>query len=289
MTAGVIIAVILALAVIAIVASARKAKASDITVPAPAALRTDLLLGYYGTYGDQVAETAGAVNLHWESFWSGVDRAIEDIRRAAVATVLDLDSFVFDVDPKTNARTPFADAEQRVRALFARLRDAGVLRHVRVLVPKDEPNLSKGNVLRYLPSVVPMVRRVAADFDDLSGVLLGVIYMGGSNHDYAEMFDVVGFDDYSEKSAALKPGGMYDRMQGRLLPGQRTWIVPGASYGQSPEPWVNFAHAHHEVFAIVPFLWATVPWESDFKGIRDIPDMRAAWTAAGAAIKESQL
>lgn len=260
---------------------ARKAKAGDITVPAPAALRTDLLFGYYGTHAEQVAETAGHVNLHWESFWSGVDRAIEDIRGAACATVLDLDGYIFAIDPKTNGREPFADAEARVRALFARLRDAGVLRLVKVLVPKDEPNLSKGNVLKHLPQVVPMLRRVAADFDELDGVLLGVIYMGGSNHDHADLFDVVGFDDYDEKSAALKPGGMYDRMQGRLLPGQRTWLVPGASYGQSPEPWVNFAHAHSEVFAIVPFLWATVPWESEFKGIRDIPAMRQAWTAAG--------
>lgn len=278
-----ILPIVIALAIVLLVA-ASKAKPSDITVPAPATLRTDLLLGYYGTYASQVAETAGAINLLWVTFWEGLEKAIQDISAAACTTVLDLDSYIFDIDLLTNARTPHSDAEQRLRALFTRLREADVLHLVKVLVPKDEPNLREGNVLQHLPSVVPTIRRVAAEFDELQGVLLGVIYMGGSDHDHSALFDIVGFDDYDEKSGALKSGGMYDQMRARLLPDQRTWLVPGASYGQNPTPWLNFAHAHPEVFAIVPFLWASVPWESDFSGIRDIPDMHQAWISAGTDI-----
>ena len=52
-------------------AASKKKDGKDYTVPAPATLRTDLLFGYYGTYGNQIAETTDHVNLVW--LWDFLD------------------------------------------------------------------------------------------------------------------------------------------------------------------------------------------------------------------------
>jgi len=251
----------------------------EIVVPPPDTLRTDLLYGYYTSHGEQVAETAGHVNLYWESFWRGIDRAIDDIRAAAMTTVIDVDGYVFsglDVRP---------DAEAHVRELFTQLRAAGVLHHVRVIVPCDEPNLGHRNVLHHLPTVVPMLRRVAAEFTEMDGVMLGVIYALGKRHEHVELFDIVGADDYGQRSRVLAPGGIYDRLRERLRPDQKLWLVPGGyrDCKQDPAPFINYAHTHADVWAVVPFLWADMPW-GPFAGIRSLPDMRPLYEAAGRQI-----
>ena len=50
----------------------RKRKGRDIAIPAPDTLRTDLLYGYYGTHGKQIAETTDHVNLVW--LWDFLDK-----------------------------------------------------------------------------------------------------------------------------------------------------------------------------------------------------------------------
>jgi len=266
----------------------RGSKAGDIVIPEPATLRTDLLFGYYGTHGEQLDETRDHVNLIW--LWDFIDaRGAADLlqRAPGMFGVLDMASYLFErVDGRLRSR---ADAEYRVRECFQHLRDAGVLASVRMLVPIDEPNLSRTNLTSELPWAAELMRRVAGEFSELSDVLLGCIYMGGKAMPHLQLWDVVGFDLYSARSSIFEPGGHYERMRAQLRDGQRTMIIPGGYSGcqQDPVPFVNFAHGNPEVLIVLPFLWATVPWADDVdKGIRDIPAMRAAYTAAGRALTQ---
>ena len=67
--------------------------------------------------------------------------------------------------------------------------------------------------------------------------------------------------------------------------GAHTLLFPGgySDCKQDPTPFINFAHANPEVLAVVPFLWCSVPWES-FKGIRDVPEVKDKYVAAGLSI-----
>ena len=263
-----------------------KRKGRDIDIPAPDTLRTDLLYGYYGTHGNQIAETTDHVNLVW--LWDFLDKqqAAEVLAQMpGKFGVLDVASYLYHREDGRLRPRPGADGQ--LRAAFRHLRDAGVLSQVKMLVPVDEPNLSKTNLTDTLPWAAELMRRVAADFTELEGVLLGCIYLGGKPMPHLELWDVVGFDLYNQRSGIFAPGGHYARMFKKLRPGQRTVILPGgySNIQQDPTPFFNFAHGNPEVLIVLPFLWATVPWADDVdKGIRDIPAMRAAYEAAGRSL-----
>lgn len=262
-----------------------KRKGRDIDIPAPDTLRTDLLYGYYGTYGNQIAETTDHVNLVW--LWDFLDKQ----QAAEVLAQMPGKFGVLDVAPylwTPRPQRPREDAEQAVRECFAYLRGRGVLGQVKMLVPLDEPNIGDNrSTLPHLTWAEALMRRVAGEFPELQGVLLGCVYSGWEDMPHLGLWDVVGFDLYNQRSGIFAPGGHYARMLKKLRPGQRTMILPGgySNTQQDPTPFVNFAHGNPEVLIVLPFLWATVPWADDVdKGIRDIPAMRAAYEAAGRSL-----
>ena len=276
-----LLCVFIGIAVVAVRAHA-KSKGADIAI-APAPQRADLLYGYYGCYGNQVQETAGHTNLLFENVWQGLEKAIENMRAANTPTVIDLAAQLFsDYGPLPRSMRP--DAQVRVRAVFDAMQRAGVLHLVRIIVPADEPNLPESGSIGLMPEAVALIRSVAADYPELASVKLGVIYFSDKPMEHIGLFDIVGFDAYEERSSIFAPGGLYEQMRARLRPDQRTWIIPGACYGQDPQPFLNYANANAEVLAIVPFLWCTVPWETAFKGIVEQPERRAAYTALGTRI-----
>lgn len=267
-------------AIVAIILSNKGSKAIDIVVPSTAPNRTDLKFGYYGTYGDQVSETADHTNLQWEPLWNGPNGAVVNMAAGRKVTVLDVDSMIFT--GANGSRTIAPTAEGNMRGLFDQLDGAGVLRLVKIIVPCDEPNLPKNDRTAMLPGAAALIRRVAADYPALAGVRLGCIYAGGKPMPHVDLFDIVGFDDYEAGSGILSPGGAYDQLRAALRPDQRTWLIPSA-VGQDPASWINFANSHPEVQAIVPFLWADIPWES-FPGVRSVPEKKEAWIAAGKSL-----
>lgn len=279
-----VLSVLCAIVVVAALARS-KSNGGDIAI-AQAPQRAGLLYGYYGCYGKQVEETAGHANLLWVMFWEGVEKAFADIKLANVATVIDLDSFVLSAGITPRELQP--DAEKHLRDLFGQLQAAGLLHLVRYLVPCDEPNLRKDGTIDCIPEVVAIIRRVVADYPELAGVKVGVCYSTFNPMQHIEIFDIVGFDDYEKKSSIFSPGGAYEQMRVQLRPDQRTWIFPGACYGQDPDLFLNYANAHAEVLAIVPFLWSSVPWETAFAGIAGQPEMREAYSAVGARIVSAQ-
>lgn len=273
----------------------KKGKGHDINITAPEKLRTNLCFGYYGSkdfYGDeekqlppsrQVEETADHTNLHWEAFWDGEERAINNIENAIGAVVVDLDSYLFE---RTDKKTviPRSDGESRVRTLFNKLRDAGILHKVTVLVPQDEPNLPETATCDYLPSIVETIRSIASDYSELRNVKVGCVYTTVRPMCHLELFDIVGFDDYDKKSSIFSVGGSYDQMKSMLRPDQRTWTLPGGTYGQNPVPFINHAHNNPEVFAVIPFIWR-VPHDNKFNGICELP-IREEYVKAGKSVKE---
>lgn len=227
--------------------------AKDIVVPAPATKRTDLYWGYYGCLDEQVNEVRGTVNLHHESQFNGVDKAVQNIIDAGVDTMLDVSIQVFTEHVKGQYKTTRHDAEVRLRDFFQLLQDRGALKYIKIIYPIDEPNNTVG-ALPELQGAIAIIRRVADLYLGADGYKLAVIYAADKAFIGQSMFDWVGFDDYDLKSHVLV-GKMYQDLKASLLPHQRTIIVPGAAYGQDPTPFVNFAYSNPEVAAVLPFLW----------------------------------
>lgn len=225
----------------------------DITFPAPTTKRTDLYWGYYGCLDEQVDEVKGTVNLHMESQFNGVDKAIQNILDAGVDTMLDVSIQVFTDYVKGQYKTVRPDAESRLREFFKLLQERGALKYVKVIYPIDEPNNTVGS-LPELQKAVAIIRRVADLYLGPDGYKLAVIYAADKPFIGQSMYDWIGFDDYDMKSHVLV-GKMYRALKDSLQPHQRTIIVPGAAYGQDPTPFVNFAQANQEVAVVMPFLW----------------------------------
>lgn len=292
-----LIAAIVALVVVAIVVynKFKPSKNKDIDIPEPEVKRTDLLYGYFGTYnhqgtpGDdtdppvkQIDETRDHVNLVWAwDFLSAEDAATVFLDKPDAFGVLDLASYLWTKRPQNKRE----DAEQAVRDCFKVLRDKGALSSVKMLVPIDEPNLSANwNTTKHLPWAAELMRRVAKEFHELDGVLLGCIYIGGKEMPHLNLWDVVGFDIYQKRSGIFEKDSYYDKFKKDLLPTQRTLLLPGgySDTNQDPTPFINFAHANKEVMMVVPFLWCSVPWEK-FKGIRD-SHLRESYVKAGKSL-----
>lgn len=249
--------------------------------------RGNLLYGYYGCHSDQVAEVTDHTNLHWQPFWNGIGKdgmqeAIYNIRRAQKFTVLDVEKFIFYRSGPKNIVLN-ADPYTSLRDLFNRLRDEGVLHLVKMIVPCDEPNLPENQAEKYLPDAVKTIRAVAAEYSELEGVLLGVIYYSRTTFSHMDLFDVVSYDDYDRGAEILAPDGDYERFRASLKPAQRTMLVPGGSFGQSPQPFVDYAMRNPEILAVIPFLWWYPDHGGEIKSIRDLP-VRQAHIDAGRQV-----
>lgn len=249
----------------------RVTKRWDITVPAPTTVRSDLLYGYYSTDDAQPAQVKGHTNLHWETQFQGMQGAVMHMKEMGCATLLDLASQCFEHSAGEGRMkiTPFPleVARSKLVMLFDLLKEHNVLRHVVGLVPLDEPNLhhATGEPFRQM---VALVREVAAQYEELKNVKLVVIYTTAEPFNDMDLFDWLGFDDYRRRSSILEKDGTYDKFKKRLRPDQRTILMPGAYRAQNPTPFVNFAHSHPEVVAVIPFLWHSVDNEAEnFQGL----------------------
>ena len=244
------------------------------------------------TRSEQLAETADHVNLLWLD-----DRRLspDDLANATMlgkACVIDVAGCLF------SGKTIRLDAAQRLQVLRSYIKLHGRLSAVEVLVPVDEPNLPETDVAHLLPAAVQIMR------DAWPEAKVGCIYYNDGKFRHHHLFDILGFDDYWIEAGAFdKPRwyeriklffggfvrrGSYLRFAELLRPDQKTWLIPGGTYGERPERWVEFAKQRPEVWAMVPFLWAaTSDGKERFLGISGQPEIRAAYVAAGKAIMES--
>jgi hypothetical protein len=181
---------------------------SDISIPA-APQRTDMQFGFFGRWGDVATETKSFTNLDFELLRDDVPTVISNMRLTGHSTVIDLSPRL--LVPGSNPRQMLPLAEPGLRDFFDQLRAGGVLQQVRYISPGDEPNLRDDGTSQILPTEVALMRRVAADYPELAGVKVGVIYAGNKPMPSIGMVDVAGFDDYDASILATwrKPLGSY--------------------------------------------------------------------------------
>ena len=251
-------------------------------------------LGYYLTLPGQIEETQDHVNLLWLDTQGRLPQ--QEMARATTlgkAVVIDMQGCLFGADKKL-----LPDATERVQSLRTYIKLHGSLSAVEVLVPCDEPNLPERDVQNLIPEAVRILRYAWPE------ALVGCIYYNDGRFQHHHLFDVLGFDDYLggfgicqkprwyERIKLFFGGfvrrGSYLRFAELLRPDQRTWLIPGGTYGEQPGPWVEFAKRRPEVWAIVGFLWpATADGNEQFLGISGQPEVRSAYIAAGLSLLES--
>lgn len=236
---------------------------SDINlIPAPTIFRHDLYYGYYGSDDAQVDQTSGHVNLAWEMRWDGDAAAIKRLQTHHLPTVLSVQWPLYGESTKA-----LPDAVAGLRALFDQYRASGVLQQIIVLYPIDEPDGRGFND----PDVLvgnSLLRGVAAEYAELSGVKLGVIYSTHWSFPGISSYDWVGFDDYGQRSGIFV-NGEYDRLKNTLRPNQRIILVPGGAdpWKQDPTEFFNMAENDPQVVALVPFIWIDNYGQSTHLGI----------------------
>ncbi len=239
---------------------------ADYIPPVPTTKRTDLHSGYYGSTADQFDATKDHITLHWFFDWYPLEQLISELQaNPKVALVHDFGAQLFE------RRALRLDAQALVMARLQRLHDAGVLGRMAVAVPCDEPNhLTKGLLdPEDLPRAMAILRECCGQFPELAGVMFGVVFAYNAPMLHPELFDIVGVDNYPARTNVLRPGGEYDQMRAQLRPDQRTWLVPGVAYGQTPIPFANFAHSHPEVWGLVLFSYLNPPDDPQAIGMGD--------------------
>ena len=248
----------------------------DVFIPMPATLRTDLHNVYYLGLDGQLDQYGDHVSLFWFTQWFPVENLAAMLQRyPGIDLVLDVAPQVLPprwADAEKKHRLPpvyASDARMQLAVLFGRLRAHGILNRVRYIVPMDEPNLF-GNSEADLRNAVRAIKAAVAECPELAGVKMTCIYGGdGKSHPFwcLDEFEVVGIDNYNQRSGVLVGDGAHARLLRALQPGQRTMIIPGAAYGQDPMPFVAYAHANaDEVEMVVPFTWSHVPASADKEG-----------------------
>jgi hypothetical protein len=268
----------------------------DIAVPEPTLKRPGILFGYYGAFGEQVAETRGHVNLLWSIQFEGLDKLIQNIRDAAMPTIIDV-AYQLTERNRNGLSVLRADGEGRLREFLTRLELEGVLHHVVGLTPGDEPNSQFESLLEWTRAC-DIMRMVAAEFQDLADVKTVMLLNGAAPMEmWVPHADIVGFNCYNRRSSIFRKSskwppkwdGEYTKLRKWLRPDQRTFLVPGGAKGanefeQDPTPFINAAHTYQEVMAVVPFLWGSaVDKGNQITGIRDNA-MRDAYVSAGRGL-----
>lgn len=234
----------------------------DATIQMPAVLRSDLQFTYYLSLPGQMEKTADHTSLFWHAQFYGLDQLETEMQGRPHGLVLDCAPQLFIRSDKA-ALSPRAAAD--LHAFFADMSARGLLQRVRYLVPMDEPNLfcaSEGDLRR----AMDVMKAEAALWPELSGVQYACIYGEYADKLWClDQFDLVGVDNYEQRSEILTRGAHAELMRA-LLPHQQVMVIPGAAYRQDPAPFVAYAHSEPRCWGVVPFLWCHVPGSVDQYG-----------------------
>ncbi len=237
--------------------------------------RTDLYHAYYLTSPTQVAETKGQVNLLWVGGLWSTEVAIKNMQDAQLPTVFDVSAQMFE--PSNGKNKLKADPAKELRELFQTLTTLGLGKLLVAVTPIDEPNLTLFDVNETTQSIVVM-KSVLAEFPNLAHVKLAVVYTVNGNYPEIDKFDWIGFK-YGDE-AEIFSNGVYASFKSLITDKQRLIIIPGGSFGQNPTEFFNWTQSHHEVVAIVSFLWSDGP---GIKGIKNGP-LRLTYCLMGQRI-----
>ena len=260
---------------------ANEVKYFDIDIPMPDTRREDLLYGYYSSLANTYDQVKDHVNIFWYSHFFGLERFVEIMQEITMKVVLDVAPLCLQGSDQ-GGEIVCEDAEECLRNYFKTLKAYNVLHKITYLYPKDEPNIFMTSEAEHL-KLIQLVKRVAAEFEELKDVKYAVIYARGKPFWNSEHHDVVAIDNYGQKSQILTIGDHAELIK-QLKPGQKTWLIPGAAFGQNPDPFVSYALAHpDEVDGVIPFLWFDDPAHKDvdYTGLEKAdPAFREKWINA---------
>ena len=283
----------------------------DINIPMPAVLRDGIAFGYYGSLYKTWNQVKDNVNLYWYFNFYSREQFVREIKESKpeMKFVIDLAPFITEYKnhdeywnainhnndnpdnkipvPKPERSVLNRDAENRLREHFTYLRNEGVLNRINYLYPIDEPNLLVTTPEEHL-KIIKVAKKVAAEFTELKNAKWMAIYVRKVDFWNIEEHDVVGVDNYDQKSEVLTKGD-HARLMKAKLPHQTTIIVPGCGYGQNPDAFVAYAHTEPSVEIVAGFLWFEYdnPEEkdADFVGL-EVRDeaFKEKWRQAGLTV-----
>lgn len=248
--------------VIAGVMGSRKKKWKDIDIPMPAERRNDLRYGYYLSLPGEMNETGDHTNLFWHAQFYGTQQLAIEMGGRTHELVIDCGPNLFVKENGAKKASLAPDAREKLVRYFEELKSFNLLHRVNYLVPMDEPNFFCVSE-DHLRSAVNIMKDVASTYPELNNVKYVCIYGSDTSKLWCiELFDIVGIDNYGQKSEVLTRGDHATLMK-HILPGQQVLILPGAAYGQNPDSFVAYAHSTPQVWGVVPFIWAHVPASAD--------------------------
>ena len=241
----------------------RRARWGDVAIAMPAQPRAGLHYVYYMSLPGQTAQVADHTTLVWHAQFYGPDQLQAELQGRPHGLVLDCAPQLMERKGGKSYAAP--TARTALAAFFTDLRQRGLLGRVQYLTPMDEPNLFCASEAE-LQTAMAILRGVAGEFPELAGVRYLCIYGFDCRALWCfDQFDLVGVDNYDQKSETLTRGAHAELMRA-LLPHQQAMVLPGAAYGQDPAPFVAYAHAEPRCWGVVPFIWCHVPASADKEG-----------------------
>lgn len=259
----------------------KKIKSRQFMPPLPTKLRTDLLYGYYGRDDEQCQTTQGSVNMVIEMRWDEVSNTVARMKKQPLKTILCLtaECFINRTTPR-----PVQTMQTMIRQTLDTLKAEGVLNQIIGFYPADEPNIG-GLTDANMNLVNQTIRGVIAEYPELNGAILAVIYGSLGNFVGVSTFDWVGMDDYPEGNNVLIENSMKE-LRGLLRPDQRIILMPGGAdpFQNNPEAFRRMAHNDPKVVALVPFLWKNYNANNhDYNGI-GANSMKEIYTEVGKGL-----
>jgi len=259
--------------------------------------------GYYGTVGDQVNETRGAVNRLWVCGFDGsISTRKANILSASVPVTLDVSACLFPPSDKPYPERTreyvltlddiVPDAEDRLLAMQRDLGEAWA--YVDSIVLIDEPNLpAHAKSAKTLEQAATLVRGL------WPGKKLAVIYYTGKPLVGLGLFDWAGFDRYKDGDRVLwdwwpkwlrwlRKWGWAKHLERQLTDSQELILVPGGGEVEFPVPdlrkWVKWANKRKRTIHMICFIWRAPAYEGKMSGIVNRPDIVEQYLEVGREV-----
>lgn len=258
--------------------------------------------GYYGTVGDQVNETRGAVNRLWVCGFDGdVATRKENILSAKVPVTLDVAECLFPQATKQPHLLTPADVEAMDvllpgarHRLYKMQEDMGeAWAHVDSIILQDELNLKQAAKPKSVEAAAALVREVWPEKK------LASIQSRFEPYLRMDLFDQFGLDHYPHVDKVLWPWpewmrwaarwGEADHVQRMLRDDQELILMPGASDLEAGAPasigkWLIYGRKQRRPVHIVAFMGRPPAYETTMRGILDWPELREQYLAAGREV-----
>jgi hypothetical protein len=224
---------------------------------------------FYGAQDGQMAATAGFVNVAFEPDWGDwnsidgrnaindriVTRLIEAKRYGIETALIQIGHIAYQQHGDTFRMTGSDILKPSLRYLLTQLEAYRVMESMEInFYPLDEVNgyhVPEATVAE----VNEDIRSVLAEFPNLRGGNLAVIYACNGDWTAIETYDWYGCDDYPAGSGIFYTNH-FQSLKAVRKPHQRLLLVPGGAMGQEPTPFLKYALENpEEVVGVITFIW----------------------------------